>query len=189
MQHHDGLFSFSRILNLNACMTETSLPLLVRDLMTVGVVTCTPQTTVTELAQLLLDHDLDEVIVLEDGKALGVVGQDDLIEAIAKDGAKSLSASDVMREGVPQIPPDIPLRAAAQIMRDQGERTLFLMHHAAGIEYPAAAISYKHYLRYLAAADLADLHDLGIKAGRTPPLEEFFQRRAAAREKNITQED
>jgi CBS domain-containing protein len=170
-------------------MPETSLPHLVRDLMTVGVVTCTPQTTVPELAQLLLDHDLDEVIVLEDGKALGVVGQDDLIAAIAKDGAKSLSASDVMREGVPQIPPDIPLRAAAQIMRDQGERTLFLMHHAAGIEYPAAAISYKHYLRYLAADDLTDLHDLGIKAGRTPPLEEFFQRRAAAREKNIIQED
>lgn len=170
-------------------MPETSLPHLVRDLMTVGVVTCTPQTTVPELAQLLLDHDLDEVIVLEDGKALGVVGQDDLIAAIAKDGAKSLSASDVMREGVPQIPPDIPLRAAAQIMRDQGERTLFLMHHAAGIEYPAAAISYKHYLRYLAADDLTDLHDLGIKAGRTPPLEEFFKRRAGAREKNIIQED
>ena len=170
-------------------MPETSLPHLVRDLMTVGVVTCTPQTTVPELAQLLLDHDLDEVIVLEDGKALGVVGQDDLIAAIAKDGAKSLSASDVMREGVPQIPPDIPLRAAAQIMRDQGERTLFLMHHAAGIEYPASAISYKHYLRYLAADDLTDLHDLGIKAGRTPPLEEFFKRRAGAREKNIIQED
>ena len=170
-------------------MPETSLPHLVRDLMTVGVVTCTPQATVPELAQLLLDHDLDEVIVLEDGKALGVVGQDDLIAAIAKDEVKSLSASDVMREGVPQIPPDIPLRAAAQIMRDQGERTLFLMHHAAGIEYPAAAISYKHYLRYLAADDLTDLHDLGIKAGRTPPLEEFFKRRAAALEKNIIQED
>ncbi len=166
-------------------MAETSLPHLVRDLMTVGVVTCTPQTTVPELAQLLLDHDLDEVIVLDDGKSLGVVGQDDLIAAIAKDGAKSLSAGDVMREGVPQIPRDIPLKAAAQIMRDQRERTLFLMHHAGD---PAAAISYKHYLRYLAAADLADLHDLGIKAERIPPLEDLFQRRTTARNKNITRE-
>ena len=157
--------------------------------MTVGVVTCTPQTTVPEIAQLLLDHDLDEVVVLEEGKALGVVGQDNLIAAITKDGAKSFTANDVMREGVPQIPPDIPLKAAAQIMRDQRKRTLFLMHHAGGIEYPAAAISYKHYLRYLAADDFADLHDLGIKAERNPPLEDFFQRRAAARNKNITDED
>ena len=170
-------------------MPETSLPKLVRDLMTVGVVTCTPQTTVPELAQLLLDHDLDEVIVLDEGQALGVVGQDDLIAAISNDEAKSLSANDVMREGVPQIPPDIPLRAAAQIMRDLGVRTLFLMHHAGGIEYPAAAISYKHFLRYLAADKLADLQDLGIEAGRTPPLEEFFERRAAARDKNIKIED
>jgi predicted transcriptional regulator len=170
-------------------MPETSLPHLVRDLMTVGVVTCSPQTTVPELAQLLLDHDLDEVIVLDDGKALGVVGQDELVAAFTEDGAKSLTASDVMREGVPQIPPEIPLKAAAQIMRDQGVRVLFLMHHAGGIEYPAAAISYKHYLRYLAADDLSDLHDLGIKAGRTLPLEDFFQRRAAAREENLSREE
>jgi CBS domain-containing protein len=170
-------------------MPETSLPYLVRDLMTVGVVTCTPQTTVPEIAQLLLDHDLDEVVVLEEGKALGVVGQDELIAAITKDRAKSFTANDVMREGIPQVPPDIPLTAAAQIMRDLGVRTLFLMHHAGGVEYPAAAISYKHYLRHLAANDLTDLNDLGINAERISPLEDFFQRRAAARNKNITRED
>lgn len=170
-------------------MPETCLPHLVRDLMTVGVVTCSPQTTVPELAKLLLDHDLDEVIVLDEGKALGVVGQDELISVMANDKAKSLSARDVLREGVPQIPPDIPLRAAAQIMRDQGERTFFLMHHAAGVEYPAAAISYKHFLRYLAADDISDLDDLGIEAGRTPPLEGFIARREAARDRNIKVED
>jgi len=170
-------------------MPETSLPQLVRDLMTVGVVTCTPQTTVPELAQLLLDQDLDEVVVLDEGKALGVVGQDDLIAAFTQEDAKSLTASDVMREGVPQVPPDIPLTAAAQIMRDQGIRTFFLMHHAGGIEYPAAALSYKHYLRYLAANDPADLQDLGIKAERVPPLENFIHKREAARNKNIRHED
>jgi len=170
-------------------MPETPLPHLVRDLMTVGVLTCTPQTTVPELAQLLLDHDLDEVVVLDDGKALGVVGQDDLIKAFAGDNTNLLTAGDVMREGVPQVPPDIPLTAAAQIMRDQGTRTFFLMHHAAGIEYPAAALSYKHYLRLLAADDIHDLSDLGIKAERIPPLEEFFQRREATRQKNINRED
>ena len=77
-------------------MPETPLPHLVRDLMTVGVMTCPPQTTVPELAQLLLDHDRDEVVVLNDGKALGVVGQDDLIKAFAWDNTKLLTASDVI---------------------------------------------------------------------------------------------
>jgi CBS domain-containing protein len=64
--------------------------------MTVGVMTCTPQATVPELAQLLLDHDLDEVVVLDDGKALGVVGQDDLINAFARNNTKLLTASDMI---------------------------------------------------------------------------------------------
>lgn len=166
-------------------MPETPLPHLVRDLMTVGVVTCPPQTTVPEIAQLLLDQDLDEVIVLDEGKALGVVGQNDLIAAFARQDIESLTAGEVMREGVPQVPAHIPLAAAAQIMRDQGVRTLFLMHHAAGIEYPAAALSYKHYLRLLAAEDIHDLRDLGIQAERRLPLEEFTQRRQANRRKNI----
>jgi CBS domain-containing protein len=173
---------------MKAGMPETPLPHLVRDLMTVGVVTCTPQTTVSELAQLLLDHDLDEVIVLDEGKALGVIGQDDLVAAFSREGIKSLTAVEVMREGVPQVPPDIPLTAAAQIMRDQRVRTLFLMHHAAGIEYPAAALSYKHYLRLLAAENSHDLRDLGIKAERVSPLDEFIKRRQATRERNIKPE-
>lgn len=162
-------------------MPEADLPHLVRDLMTVGVVTCNPQTTVPEIAQLLLDNDLDEVIVLDQGKALGVVGQDELIAAFSRDEYRQVEAHQVMREGIPQVPPEIPLAAAAQLLRDQGVRTFFLMHHAAGVEYPAAAISYKHFLRLLAANSGADLRDLGIQADRAAPLDEFIQRREAKR--------
>ena len=174
---------------MKAAMPETDLPTLVRDLMTVGVLTCNPQTTVPEIAQMLLDHDLDEVIVLDDGKALGVVGQDELVAAFSQEGYKSLTALEVMREGVAQVPPEIPLTAAAQLMRDQGVRTFFLMHHAAGIEYPAAAISYKHILRMLAADDQADLSDLGIRADRVAPLDEFIQRREDTKKKNLEGND
>jgi hypothetical protein len=66
-------------------------------------------------------------------------------------------------------------------MLDLGVRTLFLMHHAGGIEYPAAQISYRHYLRAMAAQEKEDLRDLGIHAQRRPPLETFIQRRDEAR--------
>lgn len=155
---------------------------LVRDLMSVGVMTCAPGTPITDIARLLLDKNLEGVVVLDhEGHAVGVVTQDELVAAYTRDDRQQLTAGDVMRDNVPQIPPDIPLTAAAQIMRDQGVRLFFLMHHAGGISYPAALISYQHLLRHLAARDNRELGDLGIKAARQAPLDTFIQKRDAAR--------
>ncbi|HEX7972880.1 MAG TPA: CBS domain-containing protein [Anaerolineales bacterium] len=167
-------------------MTEnSSSPQLVRDLMTVGVATCSPETPIVDIARILLDKGLDALVVLDQGEghALGMVSQDDLARAYTRPDARQLKAEDVMSDGVPQVPPEIPLAAAAQIMRDQGVRALFIMHHAAGIEYPAAVISYRHLLRHLAAQDGEDLRDLGIQAARQSPLDVFIQRREEARRK------
>jgi hypothetical protein len=58
----------------------------------------------------------------------------------------------------------------------------FLMHNAGGIIYPAAVISYNHFLRHLAAQKIDDLRDLGIAAARQAPLEAFKQKQEAARQ-------
>jgi len=161
-------------------MNPTS-PKLVRDLMTVGVLTCAPDSPLVELAQVMLDKSCEAVVVMQDGHALGVVGEDELVRAFDQADLRQLVAEDVLREGVPQVPPDIPLAVAAQLMQDLGVRTLFLMHHSGGVEYPAAQISYRHLLRFLAAHDEDDLRDLGMHAERQSPLETFIQRRDAAR--------
>jgi len=158
--------------------------LLVRDLMTVGVPTCPAETPVPHLARLLRDGTLEGVIVLDqEGHAVGMISPDELVKAYAYGDWHHLTAEQIMREDVPQVPPDIPLTAAAQIMRDQGVRVLFLMHHAEGIQWPAAMISYWHLLRYLAAQDHTELKDLGIRAEREAPLKTFMKRREAARHK------
>jgi predicted transcriptional regulator len=160
-------------------MTERTL---VRDLMSVGVATCAPDTPITDVARLVLDKMLEAVVVLDpEGHAIGVVGQNELVRAYSQDNHQHLTAEDIMRDSVPQIPPDIPLITAAQIMRDQGVRVVFLMHHAGGITYPAAMLTYTHLLRHLTARDDSDLADLGIKASRQPPLDTFIQKRDAAR--------
>jgi CBS domain-containing protein len=156
----------------------------VRDLMTIGVETCSPDTPIVEIVRAMLINQLDEIVVLEEGNALGVVGQKELIRAYASDDFRSLVAEDVMREGIPQAPPEIPLAAAAQVMLDLDVRTLFLMHQSAGIEYPAALISFRHLLRHMLAENVDELRDLGIKAERRLPLETFIERRDAAR-KNL----
>jgi predicted transcriptional regulator len=159
-------------------------PLLVRDLMTVGVATCPADLPVTDLARRFLNEGLEEIVVLEEGNALGVVSREDLLKAYLQDDPSPLTGRDILREGVPQVPPDIPLKAAAQVMLDQHAGALYLMHHAGGIEYPAAVISYWHLLRHLGSRKGDDLSDLGIYAKRESPLQTFFQRRDAARKVN-----
>lgn len=161
------------------------LPRLVRDLMTVGVPTCSPDTPIVDLARLILQKDLEAIVVLDtsEGHAVGVVGRDELVHAYTRGERDTATAEQIMRDGVHQVPPDIPLVAAAQIMQDLGVRVLFLMHHSAGVEYPAAMISYQHILRHLAADSLQDLRDLGIQAERQAPLQAFLTRRDAARKR------
>ncbi len=159
---------------------------LVRDLMTVGVPTCAPDTPVRDLARLMLEKDVEGVIVLDhEGHAVGMVSPDELIAAYQHDDPRSLTAEAIMREDVPELPPDIPLTAAAQLMRDQRVRVVFLTHNAAGITYPAAMLTYRHFLRHLAACTDAELADLGIYARRLSPMQMFLQKREAARRRRL----
>ena len=92
---------------------------LVRDLMTIGVETCTPDTPIADLARALLDNSGEDIVVMQDGHALGTIGLEQMTQAYSKGEYSDLNARDILHEGVPQIPPDIPLTAAAQIMLDK----------------------------------------------------------------------
>src|SRR5512143_2826352 len=113
---------------------ERNSPLLVRDLMTVGVATCSPDSLVADIARLLVEKSLEAIVVIdpEERHAMGVVSQDELVKAYSQPEAGMLKAEDVMRDELPKVPADIPISAAAQIMLDLGVRVLFLTHHAAG---------------------------------------------------------
>ena len=153
--------------------------------MTVGVLTCSTSTPISVISEALLERDLEAVVVLDDeGHSLGIVGRDELVQAYSHPDYKQLTAEDIMQDGVPQIPPDIPLTAAAQLMRDQNIRVFFLTHHAGGIIYPAAVISYRHFLKYLASGQAEAPSDLGIRAERKAPLDLFYERRDQQRKQN-----
>lgn len=152
--------------------------------MTVGVPTCKTITLVVDIARFLIDNNVEEMVVLgSEGEGVGVVGHEELVKAYGREDIKSLTAEQVMREGVPEMPADIPLTAAAQMMRDKGIRAAYMTHNSSGIIYPAAVISYKHIVRHIAAKDENELKDLGIKAERKSPVEMFIERRDEARKK------
>ena len=159
-------------------------PRLVRDLMTVGVPTCKTTTPVVEIARFLIANNLEELVILgEEGEGVGTCGQTELVKAYGRENIRELTAEDIMSEGVPELPSDIPLVLAAQLLQDKNIRVAYMNHNSAGIIYPAASISYRHLIRHLAAEDENELNDLGIHAERKSPLEQFIERRDKARKK------
>ena len=159
-------------------------PKLVRDLMTVGVPTCKTTTNIVDIARYLLEQNIEEMVVLGDeGEGVGIVGYAELIDAYSIENSRDLMAENVMREGVPELPADIDLVLAAQMMKDRGIRVAYMTHNSSGIIYPAALISYKHIIRHLAARDESELKDLGLAAERKSPIEVFMARRDEARRK------
>ena len=160
------------------------MPTLVRDLMTVGVPTCKTTSPIVDVARFILEHNVEEMVVLGDeGEGVGVVGYEELVNAYGRENVRELTAEDAMREGVIELPSDIPLTVAAQMMKDKKTRVAYMNHNSAGIIYPAAMISYKHIVRHLAAKDESELKDLGLKAERKSPVEVFIERKNEARKK------
>jgi CBS domain-containing protein len=137
----------------------------VRDLIGEAL-TCAPQTPLADVARLLLERHHEAVVVLEDGHAVGMVSRSELIAAYARPSQAALTAEDVMNEAIPQVRPDIPLAAAAQLMCDRGVRVLYVMPQRGGITYPAGMLSYRELLRHLAARSDDELGDLGINVVR-----------------------
>jgi len=109
------------------------MTLLVRDVMTIGVPVCRDAETCGAVAARLTG----EVVVAldEDGMACGWATRDQLMAGCAR------PVDDVMDEDIPTVPADIPMEAAAQIMRDRGVAHLFLMHDWPGERRPSAVIS------------------------------------------------
>ena len=157
---------------------------LVRDLMSVGVPTCKLSTPIIEIARFLLEQQVEELVVLGiENEGVGIVGYEELVSAYPRENVRTLLAEDVMREGVAELPAEISLKLAAQLMKDKGIRVAYMTHNSAGIIYPAALISYRHILRHLIAEDETDLKDLGLAAARKSPIETFKERRDEARRK------
>lgn len=112
-------------------------PLLVRDVMTIGVPVCRATETGAAVAARLagLRPPAEAVVALdEDGMACGWARAADL----AAHPAQPVSA--ILDEDIPQVPPDIPAAAAVQLMRDQGWTHAFLMHGWPGEPRPSAVL-------------------------------------------------
>jgi CBS domain-containing protein len=150
--------------------------------MHIGVATCRTDTPLLEAVRTLLRDELEALVVLDDNShAAGMLSRREAVAAYGRLGAdirekKSLTVSDAMEPDIPEVPPDIPATAAAQIMLDRGVREIYLLHHGGGKGWPAAVLRFEDVLRYLAADSEADLAEMGAGAARKSPIDTFMDR-------------
>jgi CBS domain-containing protein len=92
----------------------------VHNVMRVGVVTCRPQTKLSDVARMMVGYDVHSIVVAEVGEASpwGIVTSLDL--ARFPDELDSLTAGDVASQGLVTIKSDAPLEEAANLMAEHG---------------------------------------------------------------------
>jgi CBS domain-containing protein len=110
----------------------------VHDVMRVGVVTCRPETSLDDVARMMVGYDVHSVVVAEvNGGPWGIVSSLDL--ARRPDELASLTAGDVASSDLVTIGSDEPVSRAAEIMAERGITHLVAVQPESG--RPAGVIS------------------------------------------------
>jgi len=109
----------------------------VRDVMTTKIVAVTPSTPFREVVQLLLDHRIGAVPVIDDdGGLLGLISETDLIGRQAYEGrdehqgmvhSRERLARELMTAPVETARPDDALPVVARRMAEEGRRHLVVI--------------------------------------------------------------
>ena len=91
----------------------------VRDLMHAGIISCKPDDTVGTVAKIMVDKEIHAVVVMDQGKAVGVVSQTDMVlarQGRTPDEARSMTAGAIMTPGCATCDVDMLLSDAVTLM-------------------------------------------------------------------------
>lgn len=104
----------------------------VRDVMSRGVLTVTPDTPIKKIAGILIDEDISGIAVVSpEGEVMGVISEIDIVKVFV-DKWEELTADDIMSSSVKTIEPDHTISEAAEIMRDLNIHRLLILSGASG---------------------------------------------------------
>jgi CBS domain-containing protein len=94
-----------------------------------GIVTVSPTEPVSGLTYMMVKEDIGAVIVIENGRPVGIITEKDVIERVVMPGGNiyKTRAGDVMSRPVISIDASSPLRKALEIMRKNDIRRLAVM--------------------------------------------------------------
>jgi CBS domain-containing protein len=129
----------------------------VRDLMRPGLITCPRSLALGEVAALLTRQRVHAVVVVDDaGTPVGLISDFDLLagEWLSADGEslatmRRMTAGELMSATLNTIDAGQPIRAAADLMREQGLHRLIVTEQGR----PAGVVSLSDFVAHLAAQE------------------------------------
>jgi len=100
---------------------------LLRDIMTRVVVTVSVTAKVKEIVSLLGKQELSGVAVIgNDGVAVGVISDMDILKVIDKENWENITAESIMTSNIQKIKPTCTLGEAAKMMREKSIHRLLV---------------------------------------------------------------
>ena len=97
--------------------------------MTKQIITCEPDVTVLQAAKIMAKNDVGCLIVVDEGKAVGIVTERDLLKKVTATGMYPSRArvSKIMSSPVLTVNPGDSVRRVAKLMRDNNIRRLVVV--------------------------------------------------------------
>jgi CBS domain-containing protein len=96
----------------------------IRDVMTSNPRTVSPEDTIQNAARIMRDEDTGVVPVVENGRAVGIVTDRDIVVRAVADGQLNRPVRDIVSGDVVTARPDMSTKEAAQLMSEHQVRRL-----------------------------------------------------------------
>jgi CBS domain-containing protein len=96
----------------------------IRDVMTSNPRTVSPEDTIQNAARIMRDEDTGVVPVVDNGRAVGVVTDRDIVVRAVADGQLNRSVREIVSGDVVTARPDMSTKEAAQLMSEHQVRRL-----------------------------------------------------------------
>jgi CBS domain-containing protein len=108
--------------------TKLLKDVMARGAMTRGVITISVNETCKHIAKLLSEKDISGVCIIgDDGKAVGVISEMDILKVIGMENWEKMTAESIMTANLETVEPKTTLIEAANIMRTKHVHRLFLL--------------------------------------------------------------
>jgi CBS domain-containing protein len=107
----------------------------VRELMTSNPATCTPDTDIRKVAQMMVEHDTGAIPVVasngKSGRPVGIVTDRDIVARLVAEGRNPLDANaeDAMTDIVATVSPDSDAEEAVRLMKQKQVRRIVVVEN------------------------------------------------------------
>jgi CBS domain-containing protein len=99
-------------------MADPSHTMSVREIMSVNVVTISPNEPILDVAKLMREVDIGAIIIVDKERPVGIVTEADIVRRVVAEGKdpEKVTAEEVMSSPLVHVTPETPLTEAMRVM-------------------------------------------------------------------------